>query len=79
MIISQDRLANLKEQLDYLEQLRDFAHNRNAVRLGKQGASNESLDEIAKIETEHEFNRAGLGIAEERIRLEIDFLTDYFS
>ena len=79
MLISHERLAQLKEQQDYLEQAYEFAFNRNTVRLGKQGAKAELINELAIAETEAEFKAAGLDIATNRIRLEIDFLTDYFS
>jgi len=78
MLISHERLNQLKEQLDYLEQAYQFAYDRNALRLGKHGAKAEELNELAIAETETEFKLAGLDVAMNRIRLEIDFLTDYF-
>ena len=77
MLISHERLAQLKEQLDYLEQAYEFAYNRNIIRLGKQGQYKD-IEEDATAETEAEFKAAGMDVAMNRIRLEIDFLTDYF-
>jgi len=78
MLISHERLAQLKEQLDYLEQAYQFAFDRNVLRLGKQGVSNDDISSEAILETDSEFERAGMNTAQARIQLEIDFLTDYF-
>lgn len=79
MLISQDRLAQLKEQQDYLEQLYDFTKSEAVKRLGKQGVANDQIEAYATLETNAAFQDAGLEIAAHRIKLEIDFLTDYFS
>lgn len=77
MLISQDRLTALKEQLDYLEQMYNFAYDRNMARLAKQGVANDVIQAETIVETDIEFSVAGLDIAQARIKLEIDFLTDY--
>jgi hypothetical protein len=79
MLLSKDRLAELQEQNDYLEQMYDFAFDRNVLRLGKQGVANDRIKGEATVETDIEFEKAGLDKTQDRIRLEIDFLTDYMS
>lgn len=79
MLLSKDRLASLKEQKDYLEQLYAFTHDQHAIRLGKLGVPNDNVESEAIIETDLEFAEAGLHTTMKRLDLEIKFLTDYMS